>query len=309
MIHIVVNPNSRSGKGKKIWKAIEVDLKSRGIEYEATLTEYPRHAMEIAASLSNDDTALIGVMGGDGSLNEVVNGILPEHSPTIFYIPTGSGNDFARGLCSSIRPDNVAARLKDHAETRFRRLDVGRLLTGERTPERRSFIVSSGIGFDAAVCRDIDQSRVKKLLNKIKLGKLGYLFLGIKNAFTCPLTDATLTIDGARTIYLKNLAFLSAHNLPYEGGGFFFAPKAQPNDGALDLCVVTADSHLRFVFVMLCSFLKGRHIKCKGVHYIRCAKAELLLTAHLPVHTDGEFVGCHDQLTWEVLPNRLHTML
>lgn len=309
MIHIVVNPNSRSGKGKKIWKAIENDLKNYDIEYEAVLTEYPRHAMEIAAALSDDEAALIGVMGGDGSLNEVVNGILPDHSPTLFYIPTGSGNDFARGLHSTIRPDNVAERLNSHASTRFRRLDVGRLLAGGGMPDGRSFIVSSGVGFDAAVCRDIDQSRVKKLLNKIRLGKLGYLCLGIKNAFTCPLTDATLTIDEGRTMYLKNLAFLSAHNLPYEGGGFFFAPKAQPNDGALDLCVVTADSHLRFVFVMLCSFLKGRHIKCKGVHYIRCTKAELLLTSRLPVHTDGEFIGCHDQLTWEVLPDRLHTML
>ena len=95
----IVNPQARSGRGKKIWERMETELKRRNIDYHVYITEKNGHAEKIADRLSAPgQRRTIVVMGGDGTVNEVINGLNVSENITLGYIPVGSGNDFARGL-------------------------------------------------------------------------------------------------------------------------------------------------------------------------------------------------------------------
>lgn len=300
MNRFIMNPAARSWNGQKDWVKIEKELKEADYPYAVRFTEGSKHAITLGKELTEPemDTTLLGILGGDGTLNEVVNGLPEGPLPDVFYVPCGSGNDFARGSALKVTADNAVSLLTAPGALEPKRVDISDMLLDGKAPKR--FVVSSGIGFDAAVCWDMLHSKVKAAMNKLHLGKLSYLILGLKNIFGCPLTDGTLTVDdGKKVLQLRKIAFISAHNLPYEGGGFYFAPKAVPMDGKLDLCVVTAGNHLRFLIVLAASVFKGSHIKMKGVHYIQCSKAELKLKAPLYLHTDGEVSEAVDHVVWK----------
>ena len=147
------------------------------------------------------------------------------------------------------------------------------------------------MGYDASVCRCINRSRMKRLFNALHLGKLAYLFLGLGQILLCRRTDGTLSVDGGPPTELKNIAFASCHNLPYEGGGFRFAPAAAPDDGWLDLCVVTARSRARLALVLLAAFAGSRHTRFRGFTPSAAARHPCSWTSPFPFTTDGEVPG------------------
>lgn len=306
MLRFIINPHSRSGKGKKIWRELKTSL-PKDLNYQCVLTEYPGHGIKLAAKLTEekeDPAPIVAVMGGDGSLNEALNGFHMENAPILGYLPTGSGNDFARGMKLPPEPKQALDHILNPKY--FYQLDYGAVLYGEENrPASRRFLVSCGMGYDAAVCHNINKTKVKNLFNALHLGKISYLLIGIKQIILCRLTDGTLKIEGGETIPLKNIAFVSCHNLPYEGGGFPFAPGAEADDGYLDLCVVTAKSRLRFTLVLLFALLGGRHVRLRGVRQIRCREASLRLNTPLPLHTDGEVLGYYRGMDIKCHPKEL----
>ena len=100
MYYFIVNPNAHGGRGEKIWRKLERQIIRSGIRYEAYQTEEPGDARRIAAALTADmqEPATIVAVGGDGTVNEVLNGLAISERLTFGYIPTGYGNDLARGL-------------------------------------------------------------------------------------------------------------------------------------------------------------------------------------------------------------------
>ena len=106
MYYFIVNPNAHGGRGKKIWRKLERQIIRSGIRYEAYQTEEPGDARRIAAALTADmqEPATIVAVGGDGTVNEVLNGLAISERLTFGYIPTGYGNDLARGLKLSGKP-------------------------------------------------------------------------------------------------------------------------------------------------------------------------------------------------------------
>ena len=95
----IINPKARSGMGAMVWNMLEPELKKRRIVHRVYMTERRRHAEKIAAQITADDNEhTIVVLGGDGTVNEVVNGIRDQGKVILGYIPIGSSNDFARGL-------------------------------------------------------------------------------------------------------------------------------------------------------------------------------------------------------------------
>ena len=296
MFHFIVNPAAKSWHGRECMEKIAEALRAAGTAYEVHETEKAGQTARLAHDLAAQGADRIGLIGGDGTLNELIREEAAS-LPPVFYVPFGSGNDFARGIKLKVNSQNAPELAVDPSSLTPGKVDIGRAEAGDGSLHR--FIVSGGIGFDAAVCWDLDNGTIKKKLNRIRLGFLGYLFLGIKNMFGCPLAGGKLVInDGEQELPIRKLAFLSAHNLPYEGGGFFFAPKAVSHDGLIDLCVVTARNHLRFIIVLFGSVFGGRHIRMKGVHYIRCRKAELSLDRPLYYHTDGEVGGKTDRIVF-----------
>ena len=190
MYIFIVNPASRSGHASQIWTEIETLLKERNILYRVYFTSHRGHGTKLAQQLTKDlssRTTLI-VVGGDGTVNEVLNGIEhPEHI-ILGYIPTGSGNDFAKGMALPSDPQKALELIL--SPNSYRTVDIGVLKYSEKDTEKiRKFAVSTGIGFDAAICHQALVSRLKVLLNRIHLGKLSYAFISLRDMLcTNPLS-------------------------------------------------------------------------------------------------------------------------
>lgn len=200
MLYFIVNEKSKSGNAKQIWKEIEEVLKVRNVSYQAFVSEYRGHAGKLAAeicAMDDNDICLVAV-GGDGTANEVINGITDFEKVRFGVIPTGSGNDLARGLLLSKDPKNGAIHIlnamkKSREDTWC--MDLGEVNFGE---EKRLFAISAGIGLDALVCKKALKSTIKDILNKIRLGKLTYLVLTVQSLFTMQRSFLT-----GRKVYRK----------------------------------------------------------------------------------------------------------
>ena len=309
MLHFIVNPTSRSGKGKKIWKELLPIVKHSSIEYDVHMTEGPGDAARLAAQLSeNADRAVDAyvVTGGDGTLNEVANGLMngSDRQPLIGFIPTGSGNDFARNMQISADPQEA---LHDILHARqMKEIDSGTVTCSNGD---HAFLVSAGIGYDADVCDLIAKSTSKNFFNKLHIGSVAYTWLGLKQAALYQKANGTITFDGNITMDLKDVAFISFQNVCTEGGGWPFAPDARPDDGVLDICIVATKSRFKFAAALISSKMNGRHRNNSAVHIIKSKSAHLKLDKKLTVHTDGEILGEYDELTVRCDPASLRLMV
>lgn len=287
MYHIVINPASRSGKGLEIWKKeVEPLLLSEQIEYCSYLSKSPGDVSNIARNiLTTVNTRPISIilLGGDGTVNEALQGMEDTQGVILGYIPTGSGNDFARDLRLPKDPSE-ALRLILRQE-KVHAMDLGTIEYGDGI--RRRFAVSHGIGFDAAVCEEITRSNLKKILSKVGLSKLTYLLIALKQLCAARLVSCQLTFDDRETISIKRLLFLTGMLHRYEGGGFMFCPNADASDGLLDLCVV-GDIPKIVCLLALPTAFKGKHYFVKGITPYRAKKIQVETSAPLWLHTDGE---------------------
>ncbi len=154
MYYFIVNPNAHCGLGGKVWKKLEGYMQYAGVEYQAFLTAARGDAARFAAELTKDrqDPCTIVAVGGDGTVNEVLNGLHLSSKVSLGYIPAGSGNDLAGvGL-----PRSKTRCLKRLLEPQYTcSLDYGIVSYEAGQPVHRRFAVSCGIGLDAAVCHDL----------------------------------------------------------------------------------------------------------------------------------------------------------
>ncbi|HJA12568.1 MAG TPA: diacylglycerol kinase family lipid kinase [Candidatus Mediterraneibacter merdipullorum] len=279
----IINPKARSGMGEMVWRRLEPELKKRRVPYRAHLTGSRRHAEHIAEAITADGMEhTLVVLGGDGTLNEVVNGIKEPEKAILGYIPAGSGNDFSRGLAIPSEPLCALERILRREG--MRRIDIGVL---ERAGSERRFVVSAGAGFDAAVCHEICVSRWKTMLNKIGLGKLSYTAVALDRLKKDRPVRLELEFpDGSREVCGRTY-FAAFLNLPYEGGGFRFAPEALPDDGMLDVLVLHDVPLWKILFLLPLAF-GGKHVHFKGVTLHRCTGVRMGADRALPLHTDGE---------------------
>ena len=322
MYYCIVNPSARSGKGKEIWNKLEYKLLEKKLEYEVHLTKGPGHATRIARKLTENqgtkkDTSIkLVVMGGDGTLNEVMNGIADFNRTLVGYIPIGSSNDFARDLAYPGNIDVLIDRIVEGNEVRA--LDLGRVtynsMTGpmsrlhdESVAATRIFDVSSGIGFDAAVCEEALASGTKNFLNRIGLGKLTYGMIAVKQLFKAEKVPCDIELDDGRSIHMDRLIFAAAMIHHYEGGGFNFAPKADLTDGKFDLCFAGDMPPMRMLVALPFSFF-GNYYWIKGIGHFVTSKITIKAKSPMWVHTDGEVSVKADSITWECLREKLKLM-
>lgn len=295
----IVNPNSRSGMGLLIWEQLEPELKKRQVDYEGFLTEYPGHATQLARQITEDGREYTMVaLGGDGTVNEVINGIVEVEKVVFGYIPTGSSNDFARGLGLPQNPMEALQIILHHGYTR--KMDIG-LFTLQG--KKRRFAVSAGVGFDAAICHQAVNSRLKVVLNRLKLGKLTYVIIALNRLFRDSRLDLKITLDGEEKFFEKAY-FAAVMNIPFEGGGLRFCPKADSQDGFLDVIVINKLPRL-FVLLLLPTAYKGWHVYFPGVHVFRCKKVEFFSPERIPAHTDGEPLFVEQNAVAEVLDGQI----
>lgn len=308
MYTFVVNRHSRSGLGGKVWEELEQILKERAIKYEVHFTEYQRHATAIANKITSDKEAhTIVALGGDGTINEVVNGIVDFDKTTLGYIPVGSGNDFARGL--KLPTDPKAALEVILSETQVHPINIGTIAYGNRI---RRFAVSSGLGYDAAICHEVVVSKVKQFLNRIGLGKLTYVFVALHRLFASKLDEMTLILDHEKEVRFSKTYFAAFMNNPFEGGGLMFAPDAKNDDDLLDVVVASDIPKLKILRILPTTY-KGKHTRFKGIHMYTAKHIEVHSKCPLAIHTDGEpiylhrdvVVSCEDQKLGIIVPQKI----
>lgn len=307
MYYFIVNPNSHGGRGERIWKNLERQIRKSGVSYEKYLTQEAGDARRFAAKLTTamQEPTVIVAVGGDGTVNEVLNGLAISDLLTFGYIPTGSGNDLARGLMLSKNPCKCLKQIL--SPTEISRVDYGIISYEDEEPVYRRFMVSSGIGFDAAVCH--------RLLKKTGVGgfrrpngRWRYILAGANQLLCAKPSRGYLILDGVRRVEFNHIYFVSIHNYGSEGGGFQFAPKAAYDDGEVELCVAHTASKLRLVMVLLTACL-GHLGRQRGVHFYRCREAVIHVERPLPVHTDGENCLCQDELRVRCVKKKLRMIL
>lgn len=295
MYHFIVNPASRSGRGLKIWKGqVAPLLDARHIPYRSYLSEKPGDVARIASKIL--DTAeqfpvSMVILGGDGTVNEALQGISDTSKVILGYIPTGSSNDLARDLRL---PKDPSAALELILQDSARPMDLGTVVYPDG--EARRFCVSCGIGFDAAVCQEALHSKLKKAMNKVGLGKLTYLGIALKQLFAARAVSGKLTLsDGAETD-IGNMLFTACMLHRFEGGGFMFAPDANAEDGILNICAV-GDLPKLLILLALPTAFKGNHYKFKGITAYETDRLVIEASSPLWVQTDGEVTRKSGKIT------------
>ncbi|MGO5052549.1 diacylglycerol/lipid kinase family protein [Lachnospiraceae bacterium LCP25S3_G4] len=284
MYTFIINPNSRSGLGQHIWKKLEPTVQSQCAEYEIFFSKYQGHTTTFVQKLTSDGaTHTLVILGGDGTINEVVNGIADFSKVTLGYIPTGSSNDFARGLGLPTDPHKALEHVLN--PTKYRSINIGHILYGDH--KKRHFAVSSGIGFDAAVCHQAVVSKLKKFLNKFQLGKLTYAGIALNQIMVSMPKSMSVVVDGFKSLKFDSVYFIAIMNQPYEGGGFKFCPDAKPDDGLLNILVVSDMPKAKIVTLLPAAYT-GKHLRFKGVTTFTCKSIEINSERALPIHTDGE---------------------
>ena len=189
MFHIIVNPGSCSGRGLDNWHKIEPRFKENGEAYKVYCSSIDKTIRELAAEITSgtEDVIKLVVLGGDGSVNEAVNGIRDFKKTRLGFIPVGSGNDLSLSLGLPGEQERIIDRIL-RGEV-LRSVDIGELITHNRSceldpvshapipglqephksGERWLFNISSGIGFDAAICQQAVISPFNQFLNRLSL--------------------------------------------------------------------------------------------------------------------------------------------
>ncbi|CUS82541.1 lipid kinase, YegS/Rv2252/BmrU family [Candidatus Kryptonium thompsonii] len=247
--HIVLNPYAGRWKGAKLYHKLIQYVRHLKYLERFQVTTAPGEAIQIARDTPAE---LVVAAGGDGTVNEIVNGILQSNSEKLLgVIPIGSGNDFAKML--NLKPFKIKVAIESIKRRRITTSDVGiiRFIDEFGNSGERFFINGVGVGFDAVVA---NESRKIKHLRGILL----YLLALLKSLKDYETPEMEVYIDGKK---IKEKIFLVAvGNGKSAGGGFLLPPDAKINDALLDVCLVNDLSILR-VLQVIPTVLKGKHIQ------------------------------------------------
>lgn len=295
MYHFIVNPASRSGQGAKYWSKVEAYLIENEIAYRAHISSKCGEVATLMQTLTEglNDTCeqmTIIILGGDGTVNEALQGIKSFSKLTLGYIPTGSSNDLARDLGISKDPIKALEHILQNPTVHT--MDMGIVeykdsSISDSDTQTRRFAVSCSIGYDAAICEEVMRSRLKQILNRIGLGKLVYLLIALKQLIRARSIDAKLFLPDGTEIAIRKLLFLAGMHHRYEGGGFMFAPAAIDNDGILDICCASNATKLKVLRVLPTAY-DGKHLRFPELSDYHIPYYAVETAEPMWIHTDGE---------------------
>ena len=296
--YVILNPVAGKGNGLHMRPRIEENLTRLGLDYALVLTEYPEHATRLAQKALADGFDVIVASGGDGTVNEVLNGIMTsgenkKHSTVLAVIPVGRGNDFAFSMGI---PTNVDEACNLLAHDPQMKIDVGRVVS-ERYPNGLYFGNGVGMGFDAMVGFVAAKMRIS--------GILSYLVAAIKTMFIYYKTPTVeLVLDGTATqVPALMICTMNGRRL---GGSFMMTPNSKPNDGLFDLLIVR-EVPRRQMPGLMGLVMKGTQDTHPAVTTARAKKISLrALKGSLPAHADGvTLCEAGEAISIEILPSEL----
>lgn len=287
MKHIfIINPAAGKGKSMELVPFIESCFDGGTDELIIKKTEYPGHATEIAKEYSREEVCRIYSVGGDGTVNEVVNGMAGTSS-VLGVIPTGSGNDFIRSIQA---PFDIKDMIISTINSQEKTIDLARV-------NDKYFINISSIGFDAEVVFNADKF---KRIPGIP-GSIAYLFSIIYTVFQKKIGNIKIDIDN-KMMDCKIL-LVAVANGRYYGGGMLPTPEAELGDGLLDICLVTEMSRLK-ILSLFPKYMKGVHEQIKQVSFHRGKKIRIESKDDICLNIDGEIVIARN-MHFEVLKDAI----
>lgn len=286
MYVFIMNPLSGNGKAKKIFKELQSlsfmtkqNVKLFSTKNNDQLSEI---ANEIKRTIQNGESIrLIIIIGGDGTIHQLVNFLHPIDIP-IAYIPGGTGNDFARGIQLKGTPVQVLTDAIEKQE--INEYWLGRYKTEEAG--ERYFVNCLGLGFDAVVAKRANESKIRKLLNLLRLHSFIYVIALIQELITYKPIHLTLNIDGVKQRY-ENVLFITVNNHPYFGGGMKINPQANNNSGELSLILVEMLPKWKILTFFSTVFF-GKHTFFKEVHLLKGKHIIIETDEKFPYQVDGE---------------------
>ncbi len=305
---VVVNPKASVGKSGKDWPEIRQILVNEGIEFDEVITEYPRHAIEIVrnAIVEQGYRKFISV-GGDGTNNEVINGIftqdvVPTNDIIMATMPVGTGNDWRRTFDIPLEYEDVVKIIKTgHTFVH----DIGKLTYYDDGNTRiRYFLNAAGTGLDEMVCHSTNRMKQQG-----KGGTIRYLISLVKCLFTYKITHIQLTIDD-ELVFDDSILNLSIGIGRFNGGGMMTMPKAVPNDGLFDVTVIKKVSIFKFA-ANVKNLYDGTFIdkidevkifQGKRIHIVSIPPHSLL------VETEGENLN-NSPFDFEMLPRSINMVV
>ncbi|MFJ7665523.1 diacylglycerol/lipid kinase family protein [Lysinibacillus sp. NPDC097195] len=281
----IVNESAGNGKGKLVWNRLQQQLT---INYEVAFTQYEGHGQEIANQWArkDDSSKLIIIVGGDGTVHEVVSGIVHNHSVVVGVVSAGSGNDFARYFPTF----KNAKQIEVYVTTDFDSvsMDIGELHLG--TMQQEKFVNNAGLGFDAYVTKFINKSRLKYYLNKIGLGKLSYAAAVVKGLFSFTCFDVTVRANN-QTLHFQNVWFVATSNQPFFGGGMKISPQSKANDGKIECTIVHNISRIKLLLIFATVFF-AKHTKFQAITFLHSNHFDIIVHhQNVDCHTDGNYIG------------------
>ena len=282
-ILIIVNPMSGRGKAAKNISKLESLLKKKEVDYKMVQTSSPGDAKTIASE-RRKDFDIVSVFGGDGTMNEVLNGLVGGNTP-MSIIPIGTGNDFAR---SANLPMKMEPALDSILNGKPISYDIG-LFNNERY-----FINVIGIGFDAFA--NIQSRKIKRLR-----GTMVYVVAVFKTLRQWTSVKMKIQMDNKE---IEELSYLTCIANGWSvGGGLSLAPDANLNDGFFDICHVS-DIRSTKIVRHFSRLMNGKINDFSEVSLHRSKKIKITSNDYLPMHLDGEIIeGENKEFDIEIIPN------
>lgn len=288
MYIFIVNPISGHGRAQRIYMNIMANSKYNHLKFVTFHTKHIGHAEEITRHIVKEYdvaeiTSLI-VLGGDGTLHEVLNG-LDDKAVPVSFIPGGSGNDFARGLNITRNPTKAMQQIYPNPKQLDYWMGVYRVY-GNKNTQSRNFVNTIGFGFDAITAKSANQSKVKKMLNKFKLGTVNYVFAVLKEIMFYKPVVLTVEMDGMKKRFSRCF-LITVNNHPYIGGGMKINPQAKNEQKYFSILVIDSISKWKVLF-LLGTVFTGQHTRFKEVQIFKASKINISSDRNIPYQVDGE---------------------
>ncbi len=298
---VIVNPASSSGKTGQRWAGVEERLRIEGAQFDAEFTHEPGHATTLARDAVATGYRTIVSVGGDGTLNEVVNGLIADGRADpevrLGVIPGGTGSDFGRGIGLPRDPLESALHL---LKAKPRWFDVGQAICklGEGTTTRY-FINVAGIGFDGAVSDRVNRS------SKIGGGTIPYLTNLVVTLFTYRNMRVRWTLDGQARDEVLNSIIVA--NASFFGGGMHISPNSKIDDGQFHVITLGDWGKVEFLLAVPRVY-NGTHLTHPKVKEYVGREVTVEADGRMFLQAEGDLFG-EAPTTFKMLPRALQVLV
>ncbi len=300
---VIVNPNAGKRKGEKDWLEIAALLNEAGIDFVNVFTEHKNHAVALTRKYIENGYKNIIAVGGDGTLNEVVNGIFSQaHVPVadivLAMIPVGTGNDWCRTFNI---PNDYKKAIRVIARRNLFTQDIGsvKYISSSGNEKVRYFINMAGMGFDALVAK-----KTNKQKEAGKSNPFSYAINIFSSLFNYKSTKVTIMLDNEKVE--TGVFSMSVGICQYNGGGMKQAPGALPDDGLFDLTIIQPIGKFKVIRNVLKLF-DGSFTRLHEVSTYRSSQIVIHSNPAMYIEADGESLG-HTPFVFSILPRCLNVV-